>query len=48
MKFTQDDLEKFNSAITYAKNRSRQTTREYAIIVIWQGDSEVPRIQIAI
>jgi len=31
---------------TCAKNR--QTTHEYAIIVIWPSDSKVPRIQIAI
>jgi len=50
MEFMRDDLEKFNNA-TYrhvCQFRSCQTTREYTIIVIWQGDSEVPRIQIVI
>jgi len=36
MEFTRDDLENLIAlrTVTYAKNRSRQTTREYAIIAI--------------
>jgi len=50
MEFTRDNLEKLLvlRIATCAKNRSRQMTCEYAIIVILQGDSEVPRIQIVI
>jgi len=33
---------------TYAKNHSRQTTRKYAIIAVWQVDTEFLLIQIAI
>jgi len=44
-----DDLEKFNNAMhchVYKKPFAPDDT--YVIIAIWLGDSEVPRIQIAI
>jgi len=43
------DYEKLNSAtLSRAKNRSRQTTRECAIIAIWLVNTKVPPIRIAI
>jgi len=48
MEFMRDDLEKFNNTTHcyVCEKRSRQTIRDYVIIVIWLGDSEISRIQI--
>jgi len=48
MKFTRDDLEKFNSATYCHVCEKLFAPDEYAIIVIWPGDSKVPHIQIVI